>query len=57
MINRNTLIGVIHFDKAAKVSLKMTPVIENRNLIIEKIMPKSPTNSRSNIWNGIFCFK
>ncbi|CAF0782079.1 unnamed protein product [Brachionus calyciflorus] len=55
MIDKNTMIGVVHFDKIARIASKMTYLnnLEDRKQLIDRITPKKSTGLRSNIWNGI----
>lgn len=55
ILDDNILIGIVHFDSFAKITLPMTRVKDStvRKKIKEIITPPLPNNRRSNIWNGI----
>lgn len=54
ILEDNVLIGIVHFDSFARISLPMTRVKDSaaRKRIVESITPPLPNNKRSNIWNG-----
>ena len=54
MLNDHDMVGIIHFDNNAKVTLPMTVVRDtaNRNRIAQAAVPTPSSGKRSNIWNG-----
>lgn len=54
IVDDNALVGIVHFDSFAKITLPMTRVRDSaaRKKIKEAIIPPLPNNKRSNIWNG-----
>lgn len=54
ILGDNVLVGLVHFDSFAKITLPMTRVRDSvaRKKIKEVITPSLPNNKKSNIWNG-----
>lgn len=55
ILGDNVLVGIIHFDSFARVTLPMTRVRDSitRKKIKESITPALPNNKKSNIWNAL----
>lgn len=54
MINDDTIIGVVHFERTAKIVSKMMLVKDLKKKLdfFDIIFPKKGSGSNSNIWNG-----
>lgn len=54
MINDDTIIGIVHFEKSARVVCKFLQAkdLKEKDDLIDIIIPKKGSNSNSNIWNG-----
>ena len=50
------IIGVVHFERTAKVVSKMMKVkdLKKKSDFVELIIPKKGSGLNSNIWNGKF---
>ena len=55
MLNDNDMIGVIHFENNAKITLGMTVIRDGsiRNKILDSAIPTSSKGKKSNIWNAL----
>lgn len=56
MIDDEMIIGVVHFERTAKVVSKMMKVkdLKKKSDFVELIIPKKGSGLNSNIWNGKF---
>jgi hypothetical protein len=54
MLNDNDLVGIIYFDKFARIELSLTLVkdISTRNKIYESCIQIAKSEKSINIWNG-----
>jgi hypothetical protein len=55
MLNDNDMVGIIHFENNAKVTLGMTAIRDasTRNKIFDSAIPSNSKGKKSNIWNAL----